>query len=76
MLQDQSCHSKEKVILGLKSLQILFHSIKKKKKMYLKPGGRIQFKRVFTLCNEPNKALCMLYGAILPLKSSIISFFT
>lgn len=32
MLQDQSCHSEEKVILGLKSLQILFHSIKKKKK--------------------------------------------
>lgn len=45
-------------------------------------GEEYNLREIFPLCNEPNKALCMLQqlqylqGAHLPWKSSIISFFT
>lgn len=30
------------------------------KKMHLKPKGKVEIKRDFSLCNEHSKALCML----------------
>lgn len=72
---------KQELYWGAKSLQFLLQSILKN--MYLKPGGRVQFKRDFFpyAMNPMRPYVCCsklqyLQGAHLAWKSSIISFFT